>query len=232
MAKCVNAEFKSGFFMIRPCFAEWLGTFFLLATVIGSGIMAENLAGGNVAIALLGNTIPTGAILYVLITMLGPVSGAHFNPAVTLVFLIRREIKPGLAGWFVIMQICGGLTGMMAAHLMFDLPIWQISEKARHGVGQWSGELIATFGLVATILACVKYRVEAVPAAVGLYITAAYWFTSSTSFANPAVTVARSFTNSFAGIQPADMPGFILCQLIAATIAAIVMGWLLDGDKG
>ncbi|MBT6256685.1 MAG: aquaporin family protein [Alphaproteobacteria bacterium] len=218
--------------MIRPCFAEWLGTFFLLATVIGSGIMAENLAGGNVAIALLGNTIPTGAILYVLITMLGPVSGAHFNPAVTLVFLIRREIKPGLAGWFVIMQICGGLTGMMAAHLMFDLPIWQISEKARHGVGQWSGELIATFGLVATILACVKYRVEAVPAAVGLYITAAYWFTSSTSFANPAVTVARSFTNSFAGIQPADMPGFILCQLIAATIAAIVMGWLLDGDKG
>ena len=225
-------EFKSGFFMIRPCFAEWLGTFFLLATVIGSGIMAENLAGGNIAIALLGNTIPTGAILYVLITMLGPVSGAHFNPAVTLVFLIRREIKPGLAGWFVIMQICGGLTGMMAAHLMFDLPIWQISEKARHGVGQWSGELIATFGLVATILACVKYRVEAVPAAVGLYITAAYWFTSSTSFANPAVTVARSFTNSFAGIQPADMPGFILCQLIAATIAAIVMGWLLDGDKG
>lgn len=218
--------------MIRPCFAEWLGTFFLLATVIGSGIMAENLAGGNVAIALLGNTIPTGAILYVLITMLGPVSGAHFNPAVTLVFLIRREIKPGLAGWFVIMQICGGLTGMMAAHLMFDLPIWQISEKARHGVGQWSGELIATFGLVATILACVKYRVEAVPAAVGLYITAAYWFTSSTSFANPAVTVARSFTNSFAGIQHADMPGFILCQLIAATIAAIVMGWLLDGDKG
>ena len=218
--------------MIRPCFAEWLGTFFLLATVIGSGIMAENLADGNVAIALLGNTIPTGAILYVLITMLGPVSGAHFNPAVTLVFLIRREIKPGLAGWFVIMQICGGLTGMMAAHLMFDLPIWQISEKARHGVGQWSGELIATFGLVATILACVKYRVEAVPAAVGLYITAAYWFTSSTSFANPAVTVARSFTNSFAGIQPADMPGFILCQLIAATIAAIVMGWLLDGDKG
>lgn len=218
--------------MIRPCFAEWLGTFFLLATVIGSGIMAENLAGGNVAIALLGNTIPTGAILYVLITMLGPVSGAHFNPAVTLVFLIRREIKPGLAGWFVIMQICGGLTGMMAAHLMFDLPIWQISEKARHGVGQWSGELIATFGLVATILACVKYRVEAVPAAVGLYITAAYWFTSSTSFANPAVTVARSFTDSFAGIQPADMPGFILCQLIAATIAAIVMGWLLDGDKG
>ena len=232
MAKCVNAEFKSGFFMIRPCFAEWLGTFFLLATVIGSGIMAENLAGGNVAVALLGNTIPTGAILYVLITMLGPVSGAHFNPAVTLVFLIRGEIKLGLAGWFVIMQICGGLAGMMAAHLMFDLPIWQISEKARHGVGQWSGELIATFGLVATILACVKYRVEAVPAAVGLYITAAYWFTSSTSFANPAVTVARSFTNSFAGIQPADMPGFILCQLIAATIAAIVMSWLLDGDKG
>jgi glycerol uptake facilitator-like aquaporin len=164
--------------------------------------------------------------------MLGPVSGAHFNPAVTLVFLIRGETKPSLAGWFVIMQICGGLTGMMAAHLMFDLPIWQISEKARHGVGQWSGELIATFGLMATILACVKYRVEAVPAAVGLYITAAYWFTSSTSFANPAVTVARSFTNSFAGIQPADMPGFILCQLIAATIAAIVMGWLLDGDKG
>ena len=225
-------EFKSGFFMIRPCFAEWLGTFFLLATVIGSGIMAENLAGGNVAIALLGNTIPTGAILYVLITMLGPVSGAHFNPAVTLVFLIRGEIKPGLAGWFVIMQICGGMAGMMAAHLMFDLPIWQISEKARHGVGQWAGELIATFGLVATILACVKYRGEALPAAVGLYITAAYWFTSSTSFANPAVTVARSFTDSFAGIQPADMPGFILCQLIAATIAAIVMGWLLDCDKG
>ena len=216
--------------MIRKCFAEWLGTFFLLATVIGSGIMAEQLAGGNVAIALLGNTIPTGAILFVLITMLGPISGAHFNPAVTLTFLIRGDIKPVLAGWFVIMQVLGGLAGMMAAHLMFDLPIWQISEKARHGIGQWSGELIATFGLVATILATIRYRVEAVPAAVGLYITAAYWFTSSTSFANPAVTVARSFTNTFSGIQPADMPGFILCQLIAATIATLIMGWLLDSD--
>ncbi|MEC8727147.1 MAG: MIP/aquaporin family protein, partial [Pseudomonadota bacterium] len=205
-------------------------TFFLLATVIGSGIMAEQLAGGNIAIALLGNTIPTGAILFVLITMLGPVSGAHFNPVVTLTFLIRGDIKPVLAGWFVIMQVLGGLAGMIAAHLMFDLPLWQISEKARHGIGQWTGELIATFGLVATILATIRYRVEAVPAAVGLYITAAYWFTSSTSFANPAVTVARSFTNTFSGIQPADMPGFILCQLIAATIATLIMGWLLDSD--
>ncbi len=214
----------------RKYFAEWLGTFFLLATVIGSGIMAEQLAAGNTAIALLGNTIPTGAILFVLITMLGPISGAHFNPAVTLTFLIKGEIAVRQASGFIIMQILGGLAGMMAAHLMFDLPIWQISEKARHGIGQWSGELIATFGLVATILACVKYRIEAVPAAVGLYITAAYWFTSSTSFANPAVTIARSFTNTFSGINPADMPGFILCQIIAATIATFVMGWLLSGE--
>lgn len=214
----------------RKYFAEWLGTFFLLATVIGSGIMAEQLAAGNTAIALLGNTIPTGAILFVLITMLGPISGAHFNPAVTLTFLIKGEIAARQASGFIIMQILGGLAGMMAAHLMFDLPIWQISEKARHGIGQWSGELIATFGLVATILACVKYRIEAVPAAVGLYITAAYWFTSSTSFANPAVTIARSFTNTFSGINPADMPGFILCQIIAATIATFVMGWLFSGE--
>lgn len=213
--------------------SEFIGTAFLLATVVGSGIMAEQLAGGNVAIALLGNTIPTGAILVVLITMLGPISGAHFNPAVTLMFALRREIAVRDAVIFVIVQIVGGLAGVLAAHGMFAEDLFQTSLKARTGVSQWFAEIVATFGLCFTILATLKARAEAVPMAVGLYITAAYWFTASTSFANPAVTIARSFSDTFAGIRPLDAPGFIIAQLVAAVIATIMCGWLLrdQADK-
>lgn len=207
--------------------AELIGTAFLLATVVGSGIMAEALAGGNVAIALLGNTIPTGAILVVLITMLGPISGAHFNPAVTLVFLIRREISVGLSAAFVAVQVIGGVAGVLVAHMMFDLDLLQFSEKARTGSAQWFAEGVATFGLVFTILATIKARAEAVPMAVGLYITAAYWFTASTSFANPAVTIARSFSNTFAGIDPSHTPAFIAAQIVGALAALAVCIWLL-----
>lgn len=199
--------------------AEFLGTAFLLATVVGSGVMAERLAGGNVALALLGNTIPTGAILYVLITMFGPVSGAHFNPAVTMVFALRREIAAREGVFFVAAQIAGGLGGVLAAHLMFETDAIQVGVKARTGGAQWLSEGVATFGLVLTILATLRARAEAVPAAVALYITAAYWFTASTSFANPAVTIARSFTDSFAGILPAHAPAFIAAQLIGAVLA-------------
>ena len=202
--------------MLRKLIAEWLGTFSLLATVVGSGIMAERLADGNVAIALLGNTIPTGAILVVLITIFGPISGAHFNPAVTLSFLLRREIAPGAAGLFVLAQILGGIFGVFAAHVMFDNPIIDASSTDRTGIGQWAGEFVATFGLVGTILACLRARPDFVPVAVGLYITAAYWFTSSTSFANPAVTIARGFSDTFAGINPSDVLPFVLVQLVAA----------------
>ncbi len=212
----------------RALFAEWLGTAFLLATVIGSGIMAERLAGGNVAIALLGNTIPTGAILVVLITMLGPISGAHFNPAVTLVFALRRELTWGLGLAYIIVQVLGGIAGMLAAHVMFEEPAWQLSSKIRTGGAQWFSEAVATFGLVFTILATLKARAAAVPMAVGLYITAAYWFTASTSFANPAVTVARSLTDTFSGILPAHAPLFILAQFAGAVIAALTGAWLLD----
>lgn len=215
------------FTLSRRLAAEVIGTAFLLATVVGSGIMAETLAGGNVAIALLGNTIPTGAILVVLILMLGPISGAHFNPAVTLSFLIRREISLPDAVLYVIAQIIGGLAGVITAHLMFDLAPVQVSENLRSSNGLWLAEVVATFGLVATILACVKFRAEAVPYAVGLYITAAYWFTASTSFANPAVTIARSFTDSFSGILPAHMPAFIACQIVGAVLATLVFGRLL-----
>ena len=208
----------------RRLTAEALGTFFLLATVVGSGIMAERLAGGNIAIALLGNTIPTGAILVVLITMFGPISGAHFNPAVTLCFALRREITPRDAGLFTTVQIAGGILGVLAAHVMFDNPLIDPSTTLRTGIGQWSGEFIATFGLIGTILACLKARPHAVPMAVGLYITAAYWFTSSTSFANPAVTIARGFSNTFAGIAPADVIAFIIVQLISAVIATRFFG--------
>jgi len=208
--------------------AEALGTAFLLATVVGSGIMAERLAGGNVAIALLGNTIPTGAILFVLITMLGPISGAHFNPAVTVAFLIRREIGAREAGLFIAVQIVGAIAGTLAAHAMFDLPLLQLSEKVRIGPAQWWSEIVATFGLVVTILATLKARPSAIPMAVGLYITAAYWFTASTSFANPAVTIARSLTNTFSGIRPADMPAFMVAQLLGAVLAVAVCGWLLS----
>lgn len=207
--------------------AEFIGTAFLLATVVGSGIMAERLAGGNVAIALLGNTIPTGAILVVLITMLGPISGAHFNPAVSLVFALRRELSvaDGLA--YVAAQVIGGVLGVWAAHLMFAETVFQASTTARAGGSQWFAEGIATFGLVLTILATLKVRESAVAMAVGLYITAAYWFTASTSFANPAVTIARGLSDTFAGIRPMDVPGFVLAQLAAAVIALWFCKWLL-----
>jgi glycerol uptake facilitator-like aquaporin len=200
----------------RALFAEALGSFLLFATVVGSGIMAETLAGGNVAIALLGNTLATAAILFVLITMLGPVSGAHFNPAVTMVFALRREIGGLAALAYVAAQIGGGVIGVWSTHLMFDLPILQWSDTARSGVGQWAGEAIATFGLVLTILATLEARRDWVPVSVALYIAAGYWFTSSTSFANPAITLARSLSDTFAGIAPGDVPGFVLAQLAGA----------------
>jgi glycerol uptake facilitator-like aquaporin len=214
--------------MLRRLFAEWIGTFSLLATVIGSGIMAERLADGNNAIALLGNTIPTGAILVVLILVFGPISGAHFNPAVTLCFAIRKEIAVKDSVLYVLAQIFGGIAGVLVAHVMFDNPLIDPSTTVRSGQGQWVGEFVATFGLVGTILGCLKARSEAVPFAVGLYITAAYWFTSSTSFANPAVTIARGFSDTFAGIQPDDVAAFITIQLVAAILATFFFHWLLD----
>ena len=211
----------------RRLVAECLGTALLLATVVGSGIMAERLAGGNVALALLGNTIPTGAILFVLITMLGPVSGAHFNPAVTLAFWMRREIKLNEALAYVGVQIIGAIMGTLVAHAMFEEILLQTSTNIRTGPAQWFSEGVATFGLVATILGTLRWRPEAVPTAVGLYITAAYWFTASTSFANPAVTIARSLTDTFSGIAPENAPGFILMQFVGAAIATGLMAWLL-----
>lgn len=215
----------------RRIAAEGLGSFFLFAAVIGSGIMAEALAGGNVAIALLGNTLATGAILFVLIAMLAPVSGAHFNPAVTLVMAWRGELPWRDAAPYVLAQLAGGLLGALAAHLMFDLPLWQYSAKSRTGVGQLAGELVATFGLILTILGTVKHRPKLAPASVALYITSAYWFTSSTSFANPAITFVRSLTDSFAGIAPADVPPFIAAQLLGALLAALVAPLLFGGRE-
>ena len=206
--------------------AEFIGTAFLLATVVGSGIMAEQLAGGNVAIALLGNTIPTGAILVVLIVLFGPVSGAHFNPAVTIAFLVRREIGIALAIAFIATQVAGGLVGTWAAHLMFEEPVLQISSKLREGPAQWFSEVVATFGLLMAIFGALRWRPDFVPFSVGLYITAAYWFTASTSFANPAVTIARSFTDTFSGITPANMPAFIIAQIVGSLLAVAVFGWL------
>ncbi|MEM9591086.1 MAG: MIP/aquaporin family protein [Pseudomonadota bacterium] len=211
----------------RRLAAEALGTFFLVMAVVGSGIMAERLADGNVALALLCNTIPTGAVLFVIITIFINVSGAHFNPAVSFAMLLRgslpgREVLP-----YVSVQIAGGCLGAIAAHLMFGLEPVQISETARTGFGQWLGEFIATFGLVATILGCVRFNVAAIPAAVGLYITSAYWFTSSTSFANPAVTIARAITDTFSGIAPANVAIFIVAQLVGAAVAVVLFGWLL-----
>jgi glycerol uptake facilitator-like aquaporin len=188
--------------------------------------MAETLAGGNAALALLCNTIATGAVLFVIITIFVAVSGAHFNPAVTLVMLLRGEIKGGEAVAYVAVQIAGGCLGAVAAHLMFGLDPVQLGSTARTGVGQWIGEIIATFGLIATILGCVRFRIDALAPAVGLYITAAYWFTSSTSFANPAVTIARALSDTFAGIAPADAPAFIVAELIGAAAAAYLFGWL------
>jgi glycerol uptake facilitator-like aquaporin len=211
--------------------AEGVGAFFLFATVIGSGIMAETLSGGNEAVALLANTVATGAILFVLITMLGPISGAHMNPAVSLVAASRRELGWGDAAAYIAAQLLFGILGAWAAHLMFDLPTLQLSVKARTGVGQWTGEAIATFGLILTILGTVRHRLAWVPASVALYIVAAYWFTSSTSFANPAITVARSLSDSFAGIAPPGVPAFILAQLLGAALAALLARYLFPSPS-
>ena len=214
--------------LARRVVAEGLGAFFLFACVIGSGIMAARLSGGNDAIALLGNTLATGAILFVLITTLGPISGAHMNPAVSLVAASRRDLSWSDAAAYILAQFAFGILGAWAAHLMFGLPALQLSVKARTGLGQWTGEFIATFGLILTILGTVRFRPAWVPATVGLYITAAYWFTSSTSFANPAITVARSLTNSFAGIAPHNVPMFIAAQLLGAGCGALVARRLFD----
>ncbi|MBP2238516.1 glycerol uptake facilitator-like aquaporin [Sinorhizobium kostiense] len=210
----------------RRLAAEGLGTATLVATVVGSGIMADRLS-GDVAVSLLGNTIPTGAILVVLISILGPISGAHFNPAVTLVFAAKREIEPFAASLYLLAQIAGGIAGTLIAHAMFELPLFQVSETVRTGLGQWTAEAVATFGLVLTILAGLRFRADAIPWLVGLYITAAYWFTASTSFANPAVAVARAFSNTFSGIRPTDVPGFIVAEVLGALVAAAVVGWML-----
>ncbi|MEA2870837.1 MAG: hypothetical protein QOH67_813 [Hyphomicrobiales bacterium] len=210
----------------RALAAEGLGTAFLLATVVGSGIMAEQLSGGNGALALLGNTLPTGAILVVLILVFGPLSGAHFNPAVSLAFAVRGQFPRNAVAPYIVVQIGGAILGAWAAHLMFDLPVLQLSTKVRTGTGQWFAEGVATFGLVLTIFGCVARTPAATPYAVGLYITAAYWFTASTSFANPAVTVARALSDTFAGIAPGGAPAFIAAQLAGALAAVSVAGWL------
>lgn len=212
----------------RALLAEGVGSFFLFACVIGSGIMATNLSQGNDAIALLGNTLATGAMLFVLITMFGPISGAHFNPAVSLVAASRGDLTWRVALAYIAVQLCFGILGAWAAHLMFDLPTLQLSVKARTGLGQWVGEAIATFGLILTILGTVRHRPHWVPASVALYITAAYWFTSSTSFANPAITIARSLSDTFAGIAPQDVPLFVLAQLLGAALAAAISKLLFD----
>jgi glycerol uptake facilitator-like aquaporin len=215
-----------GFDLPRRLVAEALGAALLVATVVGSGIMAESLT-RDVALALLGNTLPTGAILVVLITILGPISGAHFNPAVSLVFALKRELAPRDALLYMAAQVAGGMIGTVMAHAMFALPLLDASLKIRTGGAQWFAEGVAAFGLVATILAGIRFERASVPWLVGLYITAAYWFTSSTSFANPAVAIARSMTNSFSGIRPADLPGFVAAEFGGAVAALVFMGWLL-----
>jgi glycerol uptake facilitator-like aquaporin len=212
----------------RRLVAEALGTALLVATVVGSGIMAESLT-KDVALALLGNTLPTGAILVVLIAIFGPISGAHFNPAVSLVFALKRELTPRDALLYMAVQIIGGVAGTMMAHAMFALPLLDASLKMRTGGAQWLAEGVAAFGLISTILAGLRFDRPAIPWLVGLYITAAYWFTSSTSFANPAVAIARSMTNSFSGIRPADLPGFIAAEFCGAVAGLILMSWLLRG---
>jgi len=210
----------------RQLTAEALGTAFLLIAVVGSGIMGERLAEGNAAIALLANSIATGAALAVLISILGPISGAHFNPAVTLFFALRREIAPGTAGLYVLVQLCGAVAGVWAAHAMFAMPILEVSHKLRDGPAQWFAEAVATFGLLATIAGALRYTPQAAAYLVALYITGAYWFTASTSFANPAVTIARSLTDSFAGIAPGSAPPFIAAQLATALLSVWLLGWL------
>lgn len=211
--------------LAQRCLAECLGTAFLLAAVVGSGIMAAKLAGGNGALALLCNTLPTGAILTVLILTFGPVSGAHFNPAVSAAMTLRGELPPRILGLYTVAQIVGAVLGVWAAHLMFELPLWQLSNTVRTGPGQWLAEAVATFGLLLTILGCAARTPAAVPYAVGLYITAAYWFTASTSFANPAVTIARSLSDTFAGIAPSGVFAFIVAQFIGMFAAVALGAW-------
>jgi glycerol uptake facilitator-like aquaporin len=214
------------FDLTRRLAAEALGTLLLVVTVVGSGIMAETLT-RDIALALLGDTLPTGAILVVLVTILGPISGAHFNPAVTAVFALKGELTPREALAYMTAQVAGGIAGTLIAHAMFALPLWEVSLKVRTGGPQWLAECVAAFGLVATILAGLKFNRPAIPWLVGLYITAAYWFTSSTSFANPAVAIARSLTTTFSGIRPFDLPGFIAAELAGAIVALWLMNWLL-----
>jgi glycerol uptake facilitator-like aquaporin len=212
--------------LAQRAFAEWLGTAFLLAAVVGSGIMAQKLAGGNLALALLCNTIPTGAILVVLILIFGPISGAHLNPAVTIAFALRSELAWPDSALYIAMQVTGGVAGVWAAHLMFELPLWQLSTTMRSGGGQLFAEAVATFGLLLTIFGCQAGAPAAVPYAVGLYITSAYWFTASTSFANPAVTIARALSDTFAGISPAGVVAFIIAQLVGMAMAMLAGNWL------
>lgn len=215
----------------RRLTAECLGTALLLSIVIGSGIMGQTLAGGNTAIALLGNTLATGAGLVVLITIFGPISGAHFNPVVTLAFAARKDIHPGLAAAYIAAQTIGAVMGVWMAHAMFGEAILQVSTKLRDGPGQALSEAVATFGLIATIFGCIRFKPDFTPVAVGLYITSAYWFTASTSFANPAVTFARSLSNSFAGIAPSSVPLFVAAQIAGASAGVIVFTWLLHESK-
>jgi glycerol uptake facilitator-like aquaporin len=214
----------------RRIAAEGFGAAFLLMAVVGSGVMAERLAGGNVALALLGNTIATGAALVVLISVLGPISGAHFNPAVTLYFALRREIRPVMAGAYVAAQIVGAVAGMFLAHAMFAVPVFELSTKLRDGPSQWLAEFIATFGLLGTIAGSIRFSPALTPALVGLYITAACWFTASTSFANPAVTFARSLTDSFSGIAPLSAPAFIAAQIAATLAGYVCLGWMFENS--
>jgi len=218
------------FGLSRRLAAEGLGTALLVATVVGSGIMADRLT-EDTALALLGNALPTGAMLVVLITIFGPVSGAHFNPAVTLAFALRRAIRPREATLYVAAQVAGGIAGTLLAHLMFELPLLQSGATARSGGGQWLAEVVATFGLVLTIMAGLRFRAADVPWLVGLYITAAYWFTASTSFANPAVAIARAFSDTFAGIRAIDLPSFILAEFTGAGVAVLLAGWLLSDPR-
>jgi glycerol uptake facilitator-like aquaporin len=214
----------------RRIAAEALGTAFLLAAIVGSGIMGERLADGNAALALLANTIATGAALVVLIAIFGPISGAHFNPAVTLYFALRREMPTTLIGLYVVAQLAGAVAGVWIAHAMFAMPIFEMSEKLRDGPPQWLAEFVATFGLILTIAGAIRHAPNAVSYLVGLYITSAYWFTASTSFANPAVTVARALTNSFAGIAPHSVPAFVAAQLAAAGVGFIVAAWFFSAS--
>jgi glycerol uptake facilitator-like aquaporin len=211
----------------RRIAAEWLGTALLLAAVVGSGIMAERLSGGSVGLALLANTVATAAVLIALILTFGPLSGAHFNPAVTLVLALRGDMRWRDTPAYIAAQFCGAAAGVLIAHAMFDEPLWQFSQKARSGPAQAFSEFVATFGLIAVIWSCSLRRAQAVPYAVAAYITAAYWFTASTSFANPAVTVARALTDSFAGIRPADAPLFTAAELLGAIVAAALFTWLM-----